>query len=288
MTTSFFHSAAIINNKMTETVKQLRDYGRFLGIRGLWRKNKEQLREHLFNTVFKLRRPDMDPARAQMEAELSLRSKKLTQQKTWARLRDAARAAGVPVNRRSSKTEVERQIARQGSDEILRKHRRARVKKSLLQEVQDLVSHIDLVEEGQRVKRVKITGNLNNVRRLIMEKLTPLIEMRVKVIYSFTADIYRGGGNVTEYKKTIENRGLFTSLEEIRGYIEDCEQKRLDLEKVEVWSKAYIPKERTTDIRGNHMGKVLFKSVQVKLIASNEPLMGCGPLPEWLAKKRCV
>jgi len=93
---------------------------------------------------------------------------------------------------------------------------------------------------------------------------------------------------VTEYKKTIENRGLFTSLEEIRGYIEDCEQKRLDLEKVEVWSKAYIPKERTTDIRGNHMGKVLFKSVQVKLIASNEPLMGCGPLPEWLAKKRCV
>jgi len=46
MTTSFFHSAAIINNKMTETVKQLRDYGRFLGIRGLWRKNKEQLREH--------------------------------------------------------------------------------------------------------------------------------------------------------------------------------------------------------------------------------------------------
>jgi len=66
------------------------------------------------------------------------------------------------------------------------------VKKSLLQEVQDLVSHIDLVEEGQRVKRVKITGNLNNVRRLIMEKLTPLIEMRVKVIYSFTADIYRG------------------------------------------------------------------------------------------------
>jgi len=73
---------------MNETVKQLRDYGRFLGIRGLWRKNEEQLREHLFNTVFNevnnrmLRRPDMDPARAYMEAELSLRSKKLTQQKT--------------------------------------------------------------------------------------------------------------------------------------------------------------------------------------------------------------
>ena len=25
-----------------------------------------------------------------------------------------------------------------------------------------------------------------------------------------------------------------------------------------------------------------------KLIASNEPLMGCGPLPDWLRKKRCI
>ena len=290
-----FHSSNINKAKMTETVKQLRDYGRFLGIRGLWRKNKEQLREHLFNTVFNevndrmLRRSDMDPARAYMEAELSLRSKKLTQWKTWARLRDEAQAAGVPINRRSSKTEVEREIARQGGDEILRKHRRARVKKSLLQEVQDLVSHVDLVEDGGRVKRFQITRNLNRVTTgLIMEKLTPHIEMRVKVIFSFAADIYRGGGEVADYKKTLESRGLFTSLAEIRAYVEECEQKRLDLENAEVWSKAYMPKERTTDIKGNHMGKVLFKSVQVKLIASNEPLMGCGPLPEWLAKKRCI
>ena len=24
------------------------------------------------------------------------------------------------------------------------------------------------------------------------------------------------------------------------------------------------------------------------MVASNEPLMGCGPLPEWLRKKRCI
>ena len=294
MTTSFFHSTGIIN-EMNETVRELRDYGRFLGIRGLWRKNKEQLREHLFTTVFNeinermLRRPDMDPARAYMEAELSLRSKKLTQQKTWARLGDEARAAGVPVNRRSTKVDVEREIARRGGEGILHKHRRARVKKSLLQEVEDLVAHVDLIENGGRVKRIEIKGNLNKVSsKLIIEKLTPHIDMRVKVIYSFTADIYRGAGEVTEYKKTLENRGLFTSLEEVKAYIEECEQKRLDLENAEVWSKAYMPKDRTTDIKGNHMGKVLFKSVQVKLIASDEPLMGCGPLPEWLAKKRCI
>ena len=30
------------------------------------------------------------------------------------------------------------------------------------------------------------------------------------------------------------------------------------------------------------------KRVQIKLIASNEPLMGCGLLPKWLRKKRCI
>ena len=31
---------------------------------------------------------------------------------------------------------------------------------------------------------------------------------------------------------------MFTSLEEIQAYIEECEQKRLDLDNEEVWSKA--------------------------------------------------
>ena len=293
-TQNLFHSSTI-NKKMSETVKQLRDYGRFLGIRGLWRKNKEQLRKHLFDSVFEevnkrmLRRPDIDPARAYMEAELSLRSKKLTNQKTWARLKDEAQRADVIVNRRSKKSEVERQIIKKDSQKLFKKYRKVRTKKSLLEEVQNFVAHVNLIEDSQRVKRIEIKGNLNNVSsKLIMEKLTPHIEMRVKVIYSFTADIYRGAGEVTEYKKTLENRGLFTSLGEIRSYIEDCEQKRLDLENEEVWAKAYMPKERTTDLKGNHMGKVMFKSVQVKLVASNEPLMGCGPLPEWLAKKQCI
>ena len=48
----FFHSTATINKEKNETVKQLRDYGRFLGIRCLCGKNKEQLREDLFNSVF--------------------------------------------------------------------------------------------------------------------------------------------------------------------------------------------------------------------------------------------
>ena len=49
-----------------------------------------------------------------------------------------------------------------------------------------------------------------------------------------------------------------------------------------------MPATRTTKVKGNYQGKVVFKYVQIKLIASNEPLLGCGPLPDWLRKKRCI
>ena len=81
---------------------------------------------------------------------------------------------------------------------------------------------------------------------------------------------------------------MFTSLEEIQVYTEECEQKRLDLENEEVWSKAYLPATRTTEARGNYEGKVIFRYVQIRLVASNKPLMGCGPLPDWLRDKRCI
>ena len=81
---------------------------------------------------------------------------------------------------------------------------------------------------------------------------------------------------------------MFMSLKEIRDYIEECEQKQLDLGNEEVWTKAYLPAERTIETPGAYQGKLVFKHVQIKLIASNEPLMGCGLLPECLQKKRCT
>ena len=33
---------------------------------------------------------------------------------------------------------------------------------------------------------------------------------------------------------------------------------------------------------------VVFKQLQIKLVSSNEPLLGCGPLPNWLRKKWCI
>ena len=55
-----------------------------------------------------------------------------------------------------------------------------------------------------------------------------------------------------------------------------------------MWSKTYLPATRTTEVRGNYDGKVVFKHVQIMLGVSNELLMGCGPLPDWLRNKRCI
>ena len=71
------------------------------------------------------------------------------------------------------------------------------------------------------------------------------------------------------------------SLEEIQAYIEEYEQKRLDLDSEEVWSKAYLPAIRTTEARGFHESKLIFRHVQIRLVASNKPLISCGPLPDW-------
>ena len=161
---------------------------------------------------------------------------------------------------------------------------------STAQEVFTKKTEIKLVENGGRVKVYKTTGNLNlDLTDKIMEKITPIIETRTKVIHAFSCVIYRGQGEIIEYSKTFKAPpGTFSSLADIKEYIRQCEQKRLDLEDAETWSKAYLPATATFNSKGVYEGRVLFTSVSTKIILSNEPLLGCGPLPKWLADKKCV
>ena len=136
-----------------------------------------------------------------------------------------------------------------------------------------------------------MTGNVNGVNtRMIMDNITPHIEMRTKQRFkTFKTEIRRDAGEIVDYSKKLTSPpGMFTRLEEIQVYIEECEQKRLDLGNVEVWSKVYLPATRTTEARGNYEGKVIFKHAQIRLVASNELLMSCALLPNWLRKKRCI
>ena len=158
------------------------------------------------------------------------------------------------------------------------------------QEVVTNKTEIKLVENGGRVKVYKTTGNLNfDLTDKIMEKITPIIETRTKVIHAFSCVIHRGQGEIIEYSKTFKApSGTFSSLADIKEYIRQCEQKRLDLEDAETWSKAYLPATATYNSKGVYEGRVRFTSVSTKIILSNEPLLGCGPLPKWLADKKCI
>ena len=158
------------------------------------------------------------------------------------------------------------------------------------QEVVTNKTEIKLVENGDRAKVFKTTGNLNfDLTDIIMEKITPIIEMRTRIIHAFSCLIYRGQGEIIEYNKTFKiPEKTFSSLAEIKEYIQKCEQKRLDLEDEETWSKAYLPATKTFDSEGVYEGRVRFTSVSTKIILLNEPLLGCGPLPKWLADKKCV
>ena len=90
----------------------------------------------------------------------------------------------------------------------------------------DTVPKIKLVYERKRAKEFRMTGNLNNSNtKMIMANITPHIEMRVKVIYSFKSVIYRGAGEIKPYSKTLDSSpGMFTSSKEIPASIEECEQ----------------------------------------------------------------
>ena len=82
----------------------------------------------------------------------------------------------------------------------------------------DTVTKIKLVYEGKRVKEFRVTGNLNRPNtRIIIDNITPHIEIRVKVIYSFKSVIYRGNGEIKDYSKTLDSTpGMFTGLKEIQ------------------------------------------------------------------------
>ena len=97
--------------------------------------------------------------------------------------------------------------------------------------------------EGKGLKEFRVTGNLNTSNsKMIMANITLHIEIRTKVIYSFKSEIHWDAGEIVDYSKTLTSPpGMFTSLKEIQAYIEECEQKPLDLDNEEVWSKVYLP-----------------------------------------------
>ena len=63
----------------------------------------------------------------------------------------------------------------------------------------DTVPKIKLVYEGKRIKEFRVTGTLDGPNsRIIMDNMTPHIEMRAKVTYSFKSEINQGAGKIKD------------------------------------------------------------------------------------------
>ena len=196
---------------------------------------------------------------------------------------------GHPPQKKTLKEIVE-EVAYNGVEDV--KHMYGREKVGEVDGVEDVRGLFDEGgdgENGNRIKAWRFRENLNSpLTRTVMAKITPHVDMRVVVVYSFSCDIYQGDGGVTKYHKSKSTKGSLSSLADIEAFIEQCEMQRLDIEDAEFWSKAYLPSERTVETPGAFEGKLLFDHVSIKIISTREPLLGCGPLPDWLRKKRCI
>ena len=63
----------------------------------------------------------------------------------------------------------------------------------------DTVPKIKLMHEGKHMKLFRVTGNLNKSNtKMITDNITPHIEMRAKVIYSFKSEIPRSGAQIVD------------------------------------------------------------------------------------------
>ena len=135
-------SKAIINmnRRTTQTMRELREYARFLGIQGIWGKRKVDLENHIIDTINNgvekrlQRKPNISYERAHMEAEVALRSKKLTRQKTWRNLLREV-PEGFRRRRRTTKEDVERSITKNKRGELARKYRKNIIKRETLQSI---------------------------------------------------------------------------------------------------------------------------------------------------------
>ena len=141
----------------------------------------------------------------------------------------------------------------------------------------------NIAERNENIIRIRRDLN-NDLTETIYNELEPHIEMGSRIVFSFAASVHRGNGEIAYHAHTFRSGGTFTSLSEIKNYIEQCEGERLSLEGI-AWSRAYLPAEKKIHKSGVNEGWVEFIEVKIKVIHTRQPLIGCGRLPDELRKK---
>ena len=126
------------------------------------------------------------------------------------RLQSVYKGASLLYNRMMEKMEYGRQrlkdVEKEAEEEAKEKQQEEEEEETKEQqqddndEQYDAVAKIKLVYEGKRVKEFRVTEDLNKFNiKMIMANITPHIEMRAKVIYSFKSEIHQGAGEIAPY-----------------------------------------------------------------------------------------
>ena len=127
------------------------------------------------------------------------------------RLQSVYEGASLLYNRMMEKMEYRRQrlkdiVEKEAEEEAKEKQQEEEEEEAKEQqhddndEQYDTVAKIKLVYEGKRVKEFRVTEDLNKSNiKMIMANITPHIEMRAKVIYSFKSEIHQGAGEIAPY-----------------------------------------------------------------------------------------
>ena len=90
-------------------------------------------------------------------------------------------------------------------DKVMGLYNRVKVEKNKNtgNELNERETRISLIEDQTRVKTYEATGNLNHdVFNASLKTIKLVLEMRTRVIYSFSCSIFRGRNHVIQYHKT--------------------------------------------------------------------------------------
>ena len=235
-----------------KTVKQLQEIAKDLNLKGFWRFSKANLIALLEqNADDSTPKPDIVA--------------KPNSNKTVKELRQIARAKGIKGAWKLKKQQLLEQLE-QATDDLPLPERptpkpRPNKKKPTPRPRPDKKKPtpaprpdstiIKLIEDQNRIKEYEATDNLARpINQIFFNKIKSQVEMRTTVVYRFSCIIYRLDGHVSPYHKTFTSKDI-TSLSELEKYLEECETRRLDLDDVEIWSKAYLPSAGSVNIPGN-------------------------------------
>ena len=227
-----------------KTVKQLQEIAKSLKLKGFWRLNKAKL-----IALLEQNSSDSTP-KPEVVA-------KPNSNKTVKELQQIARAKGIKGVWKLRKHQLLEKLEQATDDLPLPEKQEPETKTGPKKPTRPPPpppsdsTIIKLIEDQNRVKEYEATNQLGRpINQLFFNKIKSEVEMRTTVVYRFSCIIYRLDGNVSPYHKTFTSKDI-TSLSELEKYLEECETRRLDLDDVEIWSKAYLTKCRISKLPRN-------------------------------------